>query len=108
MYANIMRLTKDVEVKIVPVSDGEKSVFNNRVAISELGDQTTYINVTAWGSLAELMGQFLKKGDEFYAEGEIKNGSMNTYDEQGKIKVIQTNYLLIDRIKFTHGNKKEK
>ncbi|MDD4565861.1 MAG: single-stranded DNA-binding protein [Eubacteriales bacterium] len=108
MYANIMRLTQDVKVKTVLLTEGEKSVCNNRVAISGPGgDQTTYINVTAWGRLAEFMGEHLKKGDEFYAEGELKNSMIPVYDENGNKKEIQTNYFLIDRIKFTHGNKKE-
>lgn len=108
MYSNIMRLTKDVEVKTIPLNEGERSVCNNRVAISDMGDQTTYINVTAWGSLAELMGQYLKKGDEFYAEGELKNSTTPVFDETGNKKDLQLNYLLIERIKFTHGNKREK
>ena len=107
MYANIMRLTKDVEVKTVTSKEKKEiSVCNNRVAIP-VGDKTTYINITAWGGLADLLGQYLRKGDEFYGEGELRNDTVPVYNKDGEEKELQTAYLLLETIKFTHGNKRE-
>lgn len=107
MYANIMRLTKDVEVRTVQSNDKERTVCNGRVAIETGGAQSTFINITAWNSIAEVMAKYLKKGDEFYAEGEIKNDTMQVYTKEGEKKEIQGVYLLIDKMKFTHGNSKK-
>lgn len=106
MYANIMRLTKEVEVKKAVVNGEERSVLNNRVAISEGEDRTTFADITAWGMTAELMGKYLKKGNEFYGEGELKNKVFKYNQEDGTEKELQTVFLLISRMKFTYGNKK--
>lgn len=102
MFGELMRLTKDVEVKKVKVKNEERSVVNNRVAISDGGDHTTYIDVTVWGGLADLFGMYLKKGSEFYAEGTLKNKEIKIGE-----KSIQSVYLSLEKIKFTYGNKKE-
>jgi single-stranded DNA-binding protein len=61
---------------------------------------TAFINVTAWGKLAEYLGTYYKKGDEIYIEGEIRNSDYKTGD-----KVLQTNYILISTVKATYGQK---
>ncbi|MDD2483678.1 MAG: single-stranded DNA-binding protein [Eubacteriales bacterium] len=103
MYGNTMRLTQDSVVKTVKVKNEDRSVYNNRVAIKD-GDQTVFVGITAWGGLADLMGQYLEKGDEFYGEGELRNGTVLGKED----KELQTVYLLLEKIKFLHGKKKEK
>lgn len=100
MYANIMRLTKEVQVNTVEKDGVFKTVLNNRVAIADR-DKTTFVDITAWGKLAELMGEYLSKGNEFYGEGELRNGTYFIDERE-----ISTVYLRLSAIKFTHGNKR--
>lgn len=102
MFSDVMRFTGEVEVKQREIRGELRSVLNNRVAISEGADSATYMDVTAWGSTAELIGQYLKKGDEFYAAGSLRNKPIKVGDKE-----IQTVYLNIERIKFTHGRKRK-
>lgn len=107
MYGNLMRLVNDVIVTTASVKGEPRSVINNRVAI-KVKDKTTFIDIAAWGSLAEVIGEYLSKGDEFYGEGELRNASykIKTNDE-GVEREIQTIYLLLEEVKFTHGNRRK-
>lgn len=110
MYSDIVRLVNPVTVEERNTAKGIISVLNNRVAIRISDKETCYMDVVAWGSLAELIAKYLKKGDEFYVEGELKNKeSLITANKSadGVEKKFQTVYLLIKQIKFTHGNKRE-
>lgn len=109
MYANIMRLAKDPILNNVQVKGEMRSVLNNRVAIGQGAEKVTFIDVTIWGKLAELVVTYLKKGDEFYAEGELFNGTYPLKIEgMTAEKKIQTVYLQINAIRFTHGKTLEK
>lgn len=101
MFCEIMRLTGEAEVKQINVKGEMKSVLNNRVAISDASGNTTFVDMTAWGGTAELIGQFLHKGDEFYGEGVLKNKGIKLGEKE-----IQTIYLRLEKIKFTYGNKR--
>ncbi len=71
----IGRLTRDPEVKTTP---GGSQVASFSVATGfswtdkESGqkkEQTEFHNVVAWRKLAEIIGQYLKKGSQIYNEG---------------------------------------
>ncbi len=78
----------------------------NMLAISDGENKTTFIDVTAWGNLAEVIGQYLAKGDELYIEGELRNKDISIGGGEGK--TMQGVYILITQIKFTHGKAKSK
>ncbi|WP_324825130.1 single-stranded DNA-binding protein [Sinanaerobacter sp. ZZT-01] len=107
MYGNLMRLVNDVILTTANVKGEPRSVLNNRVAI-KVKDKTTFIDIVAWGSLAEVIGAYLAKGDEFYGEGELRNAAYKIKLPEGTEKEIQAVYLLLDEIQFTHGNKRNK
>lgn len=110
MYSDIVRLVNPVTIAERNTADGTISVLNNRVAIRISEKETCYIDVVAWGGLAEIIAKYFKKGDELFVEGELKNKeSLITANKSadGVEKKFQTVYLLIKQIKFTHGNKKE-
>jgi single-strand DNA-binding protein len=43
-------------------------------------DKTSWHRVTAWGKVAEIAGQYVKKGSQVYVEGELEYGSFTNKD----------------------------
>jgi single-strand DNA-binding protein len=76
-FIGIGNLGKDPEMRFMP--DG-KAVVNFSIAISEKykdknGEQkevTEWVNVVFFGKLAEVCGEWLKKGSSIYIEGKLK------------------------------------
>ena len=51
-------------------------------------EKTVWHNIEAWGPQADVMGQYLKKGQEVWLEGEIDNRSYE--DKDGNKKVFSS------------------
>ena len=76
-FIGIGNLGKDPEMRFMP--DG-KAVTNFSIAISEkykdkTGESkevTEWVNVAFFGKLAEIAGEYLKKGSKVYIEGKMK------------------------------------
>ena len=91
----IGRLGKDPETRFMP--NGE-AVCNFSVATSEswkdqsgqLQERVEWHNVTMYRRLAEIAGQYLKKGSQVYLEGKIQSRKY-----QGKDGVERTAYDII-------------
>lgn len=83
-------LGKDPDLRYTP---NGASVVTFSVATSERfkdktgekREETTWHNVVAWNQLAEICGQYLKKGSKVYLEGKIKNRS---YDKDGITRYV--------------------
>lgn len=103
MFIEIGRLALDVEVKTVTVGDVEKHVLNNRLAVKNGKDDTAFIDVTAWNGTADFIGGHFNKGDELYVEGELRKRISRFGDRE-----LSLPFILITRVKFTHGNYHEK
>lgn len=79
-------LGKDPEIK---VTNGGKTVARLSVAVNrkytdsqgEEKQYTEWVNVVAWGKLAEAAGNELQKGDYIYAEGRYSTRSYEKNDE---------------------------
>jgi len=79
-------LGKDPEIK---VTNGGKTTAKLSVAVNrkyttpqgEERQQTEWVNVVAWGKLAEAAGNELQKGDYVYAEGRYSTRSYEKNDE---------------------------
>lgn len=79
-------LGKDPEIK---VTNGGKTVVRLSVAVNRKytdpqgGEKqyTEWVNVVAWGKLAEAAGNELQKGDYVYAEGRYSTRSYEKNDE---------------------------
>lgn len=79
-------LGKDPEIK---VTNGGRTVARLSVAVNrkytdsqgEEKQQTEWVNVVAWGKLAEAAGNELQKGDYIYAEGRYSTRSYEKNDE---------------------------
>jgi single-strand DNA-binding protein len=76
-FIGIGNLGKDPEMRFMP--DG-KAVTNFSIAISEkykdksgeAKEVTEWVNVAFFGKLAEIAGEYLKKGSKVYIEGKMK------------------------------------
>ena len=80
-------LTRDPQIRATktgrPVASF--SVAVNRSYVSQTGEQkeiTDYINVVAWGAIAEAVGNQLKKGSRVFVEGRYTTRSYETPDGQ--------------------------
>ena len=103
MIQEVATFALDVEAKTVTVGDVEKTVLNNRIAIYNGKERTTFVNVTAWGKLAEYIAANYKKGDEVCFEGELRNGNQTLED-----RIIQTTFILLRTVKLTFGRKSKR
>ena len=101
----IGRLGKDPEVRYMP--NGE-AVCNFSVATSEAWndrngqrqERTEWHNVTMYRRLAEIAGQYLKKGSQVYLEGKIQ-----TRKYQGKDGIERTAYdIIANEMKMLGGS----
>lgn len=95
MYLNkafiIGNLTRDPEVKALP--SGTKvtnfSVATNRIFKDKDGrrqETVEYHNIVTFSRLAELCGQYLKKGSQAYIEGRIQTRSWDATDGSKKYR----------------------
>lgn len=103
MIQELGRLIYDVEVKEV----GEnKKVLNNRIAIQNGKNDSTFIDIVAWNGTAELIGNHFKKGFEILLSGRL----INTHKKKKKNDVefeYESHCILVENVKFTYGNPKE-
>jgi len=85
-------LTKDPEIRMTQSS---KKVASFTVAINEGKDKTEFVNCVAWEKTAELIEQYVKKGDRLSCNGKAQT---RKWEKDG-----QTHYtteLIVDRFDF--------
>jgi single-strand DNA-binding protein len=76
------RLTKDPEIKYTPQGT-QLAKFGLAVGRSfGKNDETDFFNIIAWQKLAEICGNYLKKGKLVLIEGEIQTRRYETQDGQ--------------------------
>lgn len=104
----IGRLGKDPETRFMP--NGE-AVCNFSVATSEAWndrngqrqERTEWHNITMYRRLAEIAGQYLKKGSQVYLEGKIQSRKY-----QGKDGIERTAYdIIVNEMKMLGGGNSE-
>jgi len=88
----IGNVTRDPEVRTTPSGQNVTSfgVATNRRWKDQSGqpkEQVEYHNVVAWRRLAEIAGQYLKKGSKVYIEGRLQT---RTWDDQSGVKRYKT------------------
>lgn len=99
----IGRLTRDVEVRPAGSSTvAEFSLAVNRTWKGSDGqpqEETTFVDVTAWGKTAELAGQYLAKGKQVFVEGRLKLDSWQdkqSGQQRTKLGVVAENLQFLD------------
>ena len=88
----IGNLTRDPEVKTTPAGINVASfgVATNLVWTDQSGqkqEKAEFHNIVAWRKLADICGQYLKKGNKVYIEGRIQTRS---WDDQTGVKRYRT------------------
>ena len=100
----IGNITRDPEVRKTPNGQTVASfgVATNRRWTDQAGqkqEQVEYHNIVAWRRLAEIVGQYLKKGSKVYIEGRIQTRSWD--DQSGtkryKTEIVVENMIMLDK-----------
>ena len=97
-------LTRDPEVRYTPKGSAvaDLAIAVNRVYTAENGErreEVTYVDIVLWSKLAELAGQYLKKGRAVFIEGRLQ---MDTWEDKqtgqkrSRIKVVGENMQFLD------------
>ena len=100
MIIELCRLTREVKLSTINFNGEEKSVLNNAIAIKVDKENSAFINITAWGRVAEAMAKYFNKGDEILIKGELRSRKSKIGDKE-----ITIPFVLVNNFEFTHGNK---
>ncbi len=100
-------LTRDPEVRFTPKGQAvaKLGLAVNRSYKTDTGEtkeEVTFIDIDAWGKQAELIGQYLKKGNPLFVEGRLRLDQWddkNTGQKVTKLKVVMENF------QFVGGNR---
>ena len=97
----IGNLGKDPEVKYTPsgVPVAKFSIATNERFKDKAGewqDRTEWHNIVAWQRLAEIVGEYVKKGSEIYIEGRLQTSSWE--DKQSGEKKYRTEIVASDLV----------
>ncbi|MFA5872269.1 MAG: single-stranded DNA-binding protein [Parcubacteria group bacterium] len=101
----IGNITRDPELRTTPTgqSVASFSIATNRVwkdnNTGERKEAADFHNIVAWGKLAEICGQYLRKGSKIYLEGRLQTRSWQ--DQSGNKKyiteIVAENMIMLDR-----------
>lgn len=100
----IGNLTRDPELRQIP---GGQTVATFSIATNfswtdssgQKQDKTEFHNITAWRKLAEIVGQFMKKGSKVYVEGRIQTRDWEGEDgvKRYRTEIVADNVIMLDR-----------
>ena len=107
----IGNVTRDPEVKTTPSGQNVAnfSVATNLVWTDQSGtkqEKAEFHNIVAWRKLADICGQYLKKGSKIYLEGRLQTRS---WDDQNGVKkyrteIIADNMIMLDKAGASRTN----
>lgn len=95
----IGRLGKDPEVRYTTSGD---AVANVSLAVgwkSKNSEGTEWVNVVAWGKLAELFGEYLKKGSKVFIAGSMRTRKWqdkNTGTDRYTTEILAKEMLMLE------------
>jgi single-strand DNA-binding protein len=100
----IGNLTRDIEIR--HTANSRMAVVQNAIAVNdrrknatgEWVDETTFVDVTFFGRMAELVSEYLSKGSPIFIEGRLKL-DMWEKDGQKRSKL----YVIAERMQFLSG-----
>lgn len=100
----IGNLTRDPELRTIPSGQNVASfaIATNRSwndASGELQRAVEYTDIVAWGKLAEIANQILKKGRRTYVEGRLQTRNWEGQDgvKRFKTEIIASDIIVLDR-----------
>jgi single-strand DNA-binding protein len=102
-------MTRDAEVSYTPkgTAVANLSLAINRVWTNDAGEkmeETTFIEVQAWGRTAEIIGEHTGKGHTIMIEGRLK---MDTWEDKETGKKRQKIYVVCERFHFVSKPRSE-
>jgi single-strand DNA-binding protein len=99
----IGRLGKDVELRVTPAGD---SVANFSIACdwkTKKSEGVEWVNISAFGKLAELCGQYIGKGSQVFVQGRLQT---DKYEDKSGVTKYSTK-IAADTVQFLGGKAKE-
>ena len=99
----IGRLGKDVELRVTPAGD---SVASFSIACdwkTKKSEGVEWVNISVFGKLAELCGQYIGKGSQVFVQGRMKT---DKYEDKSGVTKYSTK-IAADTIQFLGGKAKE-
>jgi len=100
----IGNLTRDPELRqttsgqqVCTIGVATNRTWNN--AQGEKQDQPEYHTIVAWGKLAEICGQYLKKGKKVYFDGRLQTRDWEGQDgvKRFRTEIVAENMIMLDR-----------
>lgn len=94
-------LTRDIELRYTPAS--KVAVCQNAIAVNDRRknaagdwvDDTTFVDVTFFGRMAEVVSQYLGKGSPIFVEGRLK---LDTWEKDGQKR--SKLYVIVERMQL--------
>jgi len=106
----IGNLTRDPEMRQIPGGQvvTSFSIATNFTWTDQSGqkqDRAEFHNIVAWRKLAEICGQYLKKGSKVYIEGKLQTRSWEAEDGSKKYRteIVADNMIMLDKKGNTTG-----
>lgn len=101
----IGNVTRDPEARQTPSGQmvASFSIATNRVwrdkTSGDRQEQADFHNIVAWGKLAEIAQQYLKRGRKVYVEGRMQTRDWTGEDGQkrSRMEIVAENLILLDR-----------
>lgn len=100
----IGNLTRDPEMRQIPggqvvASFGVATNFNWTDSSGQKQSKVEFHNIVAWRKLAEICGQYLKKGSKIYVEGRIQTRDWEGEDgvKRYRTEIVAENMIMLDR-----------
>lgn len=111
----IGNLTRDPETRNLPSgqSISSFSVATNRrwkdTQTGEPKEASEFHNIVAWGKLADICNQYLKKGSKVYMEGRLQTRSWDDQNGNKKYRteIVANNLIMLDRAGSVPSTKSE-
>ena len=104
----IGNLTRDPEIRTTPSGQTVASfgVATNFVWKDQSGqkqERVEFHNVVVWRKLAEICGQYLRKGSKIYIEGRLQTSDWVGQDgvKRYKTEIVADNMIMLDRVGAT-------
>jgi single-strand DNA-binding protein len=99
----IGNLTRDPEIRTTPQgqSVASFSIATNMVwtdASGQKQERVEYHNIVAWRKLAEIIGQYVKKGSKIYIEGRLQTREWTGQDniKRYRTEIVADNMIMLD------------
>jgi single-strand DNA-binding protein len=100
----IGNLTREIELR--HTTNSRMAVCQNAIAVNDRRknaagdwvDETTFVDVTFFGRMAELVSEYLTKGSPIFIEGRLK---LDTWEKDGQKR--SKLYVIAERMQFLSG-----